>query len=192
MTGGNELYIIRIMIKRLAGLWEVLRVLIVVFLMAFVVQRYVAQPFQVEGRSMEPSYHSGQLILIEKVSYRLHQPKRGDVVVFRYPNSPATDYIKRVIGLPGEKITITNGLVFVDGIQLGENYLSAGTQTFLAGSRSSYEITLGNDQYFMLGDNRTQSSDSRDWGPLDKKYMIGRLVATLNSSNTQAAISPSN
>jgi len=176
------------MIKRLAGLWEVLRVVIVVFLMAFIIQRFVAQPFQVEGRSMEPSYHSGQLILIEKVSYLFHTPQRGDVVVFRYPNSPATDYIKRVVGLPGEKITITNGSVFIDGAQLGENYLPANTETFLAGSRSSYEVTLGSDEYFMLGDNRTQSSDSRDWGPLEKKYMIGRLAATLTSGTTQASV----
>jgi len=109
------------------------------------------------------------------------------VVVFRYPNSPSTDYIKRVVGLPGEKVTLANGRVYINGSVLEEKYLPANTETFLAGSRSSYEITLGDNEFFMLGDNRAQSSDSRDWGPLEKKYMIGRLVATLTNGSTQAA-----
>lgn len=116
---------------------------------------------------MMPNFHDGELLLTEKVTYRLYKPERGDVIVFRAPNSKNVDFIKRVIGLPGEAIRIENGSVFINGEKLDEPYeiqLTSGTE----------EITLGAEQYFVLGDNRNASSDSRSFGAIKKDSIRGR------------------
>ena len=125
--------------------------------------------FRIEGSSMEPSMHPNQYVLVDKVSYKLGNPHRGDVVVFNYPLATERDFIKRVIGLPGETVTVHNGVITIDGQPLDEPYISAPP---------TYENswTLGPDQYFVLGDNRNSSSDSHSWGPLDRHYLIGRAV----------------
>lgn len=142
---------------------------------------------------MEPSLRSGELILTEKVSYLLHEPRRGDIIVFRYPNSPDTDYVKRIVGLPGEQISISSGYVTIDNQVLEEKYLTPRMQTLISNNASTaYQTTLAADQYFVMGDNRSQSSDSRDWGALQKKYIIGRSASVLYSGqSTQAAPSTS-
>lgn len=125
--------------------------------------------FKVEGSSMEPSFHPEQYVLVDKVSYRLGAPQRGDVVVFQYPQATERDFIKRIIGLPGETVDIRAGLVYVNGQPLDEPYISAPP---------GYAGTwiLDADQYFVLGDNRNSSSDSHSWGPLEAHYLIGRAV----------------
>ena len=125
--------------------------------------------FRIEGSSMEPSMHSNQYVLVDKVSYMLGDPKRGDVIVFNYPLATERDFIKRVIGLPGEAVSVSQGVVSVNGQPLEEPYISAPP---------TYENTwtLGPDEYFVLGDNRNSSSDSHSWGPLARHYFIGRAV----------------
>jgi signal peptidase I len=123
--------------------------------------------FQVRGYSMEPTLYDGQYLIVSKVIYWVHPPERGDVVVFRPPNGSSEDYIKRVIGLPGETIEIRGGTVWINGVALEEPYITA------AGGDSGLR-TLGDEQYFVLGDNRNNSSDSRSWGVLPRQDIIGK------------------
>jgi signal peptidase I len=178
--------------KRFSGVVEVVKVVAVVFLSAIVIRTFVFQPFVVEGSSMEGNFHNGEYLFIEKVSYKLKSPRRGDVIVFRYPRDVRYNYIKRVIGLPGEKIQIKDGVVSINGKPLHEEYLDAGQQTVVDGKAElNYEISLEDNQYFVLGDNRSHSSDSREWGPLDRRYIIGRSALVLYpQSDFQAIASP--
>ncbi|MBQ6449960.1 signal peptidase I [bacterium] len=147
----------------------------------FIIYIFIVQPHQVNGHSMDPNLQTGEFLLTEKVSYRFHQPHRGDVVVFQAPVSSGCigddcDYIKRIIGLPGEKVKVSNGKIFVNDQQLDEtSYLSAsvitGAGSFTAGEK---EIILAENQYFVCGDNRSASSDSRAWGPIERDSIVGR------------------
>ena len=125
--------------------------------------------FRVEGDSMQPNLHPEQYVLVDKISYRLGQPRRGDIVVFQYPLATERDFIKRVIGLPGETVTVPGGAVSINGQPLNEPYIAAPPAY-------NNTWTLGPDQYFVLGDNRNNSSDSHNWGPLNRQYLIGRAV----------------
>ena len=125
--------------------------------------------FRIEGSSMEPSFHENQYVLVDKLSYKIGDPQRGDVVVFNYPLATERDFIKRVIGLPGETVTIGGGEVSINGVPLHEPYISQ--EPDYNGS-----WTLGASDYFVLGDNRNSSLDSHSWGPLDRHYLIGRAV----------------
>jgi signal peptidase I len=125
--------------------------------------------FRVESISMEPNLEPGQYVLVDKVSYLFIPPQRGDVVVFQYPLATEKDYIKRIIGLPGEVVTIANGVVSVNGQPLEEPYIAAPPNY-------ASTWTLGPDQYFVLGDNRNSSSDSHVWGPLEREYLIGKTL----------------
>lgn len=175
--------------KRFAGLVEVVKVVAVVLLSAIIIRTFVFQPFVVEGSSMEGNFHNGEYLFIEKVSYKLKSPKRGDVVVFRYPRDVRYNYIKRVIGLPGERVRITNGQVSINDKVLTEEYVTAGQPTLIDNKPElNYEITLESNQYFMLGDNRAHSSDSREWGPLDKRFIIGRSALVLYPQSSFRAI----
>jgi len=131
-------------------------------------------------------------LLVEKIGYHFSQPQRGDVIVFRYPNNPQIDYIKRIVGLPGETIRIADNKVYVNSRILNETYLAPDEKTFVAQqSDRPYEITLTGTQYFMMGDNRQHSSDSREWGPLEKTFIIGKTELVLYPrSNMEAVASP--
>lgn len=143
---------------------------IILTLVIFLLIRTVVQNFRVEGMSMEPNFHDGQFLLINKLAYKLGDLERGDVIVFRYPRDPSRDFIKRVIGLPGETVEIINGQVYVNGQLLGDDY-----HTNEAGYNSG-AVTLGAEELFVLGDNRPNSSDSHSWGPLPRNLIIGRVV----------------
>lgn len=178
--------------KRLSPFLEVLRVTIAVLVSVVVIRYALMQPFVVEGSSMEPNYHNGEYLVVEKVSYRFHEPKRGDVVVLRYPYNPSISYIKRIIALPGEKLRIFDGQVSVNGQLLNEPYLAEGEETVTSrDSNVPYEVTLGSGEYFVMGDNRQHSSDSRDGWLLDRKNIIGRSAVVLYSNqNLRAIASP--
>jgi len=135
---------------------------------------FVISPFVVDGESMHPTFENLDYLVIDELMYDFHAPARGDVVVFRYPNNPSIFYIKRIIGLPGETVSINHGAVTIikpDGsaLTLTEPYIVNEDATY------SKNVTLGSDEYFVLGDNRPNSSDSRVWGPLPKKDIIGRV-----------------
>lgn len=160
------------------NLWGIIKVLVVSALIVFPIRAYVAQPFFVRGDSMAPNFHDGEYLIIDELSYNtgLRSPRRGDVVVFRYPRDPSQYYIKRIIGLPGEKIVINNNKIviyndqFPGGLQLNEQqYLPATDYT--AGDVSA---ALKENQFFVLGDNREHSSDSRLWGTVSRELIIGR------------------
>lgn len=139
-------------------------------ILAFVIRLFVIQPFIVEGSSMEPSFHDRQYIIIDKISYKLRQPKRGEVIVLHPPSAPDQNYIKRIVGLPGETVTVKNGDVTINGAPLTETY----TLNEMVASSQVVNMTLETDQYFVLGDNRAHSSDSREFGALKKENIEGR------------------
>ncbi len=175
--------------KRFTPIFEILKVIVAVFVVAVIIRYVLFQPFIVEGSSMEPNFHNGEYIIVEKINYHLHAPKRGDVIVMEYPGNTSIDYIKRIIGLPGETIMIKDGNVYVDGNKLTESYLLPNQTTTIGGSNTTpYQITLTSDQYFMMGDNRDHSSDSRDWGVLTKDKIIGKAAIVLYPSRDFHAI----
>lgn len=140
---------------------------------------------------MEPSYHNHEYLLIEKVGYKLSEPKRGDVVVFRYPNNPQINYIKRIIGLPGDTIRIEKGKVLINNQVIDESsYLAEETPTLIRSSADlAYERVVDAEHYFVMGDNRTHSSDSRDGWLVNKSSIIGKVLLTVYRSQ-DATITP--
>ncbi len=140
-------------------------------LLIFLVIRFAAQSFRVDGESMEPGLHTDEFVIVDKMSYLFQSPQRGDVIVFHYPLDTSKDFIKRIIGLPGDTIRITGSSVIVDGQTLHEPYIS------LPFNFESKTLKLGSDQFFVMGDNRDNSLDSRSWGPLGRSYIIGKAVA---------------
>lgn len=148
-----------------------------VFLIVVVVipiRLFVISPFVVDGESMHPTFENLDYLIVNELVYTLHAPERGDVIVFRYPGNPSIFYIKRIIGLPGETVSITSGVVTVTTtagttIELPEPYIVNEDATY------TKKITLNPDDYFVMGDNRPNSSDSRVWGPLPRKDIIGRV-----------------
>ncbi len=136
---------------------------------------FVAQFHKVSGNSMFPTYHNGDFLVTEKLSYRFGEPKRGDVIVLKNPRDESQDFIKRVIGLPGDSIKIAEDFVYINGKKVNETYLPSGTPTHSgAFLTEGTTVSIGDDQYFVLGDNRNHSSDSREWGGITKKDIIGR------------------
>lgn len=124
---------------------------------------------------METNFHDGEYILTDKVTYRFRPPQRGEVIIFKAPKNPDLDYIKRIIGLPGERIKIDSGKIFINGRQLTEPYILK--ETVISGGLylpQGNEIEISEDSYLVLGDNRSHSSDSREWGPVHKNDIIGR------------------
>jgi signal peptidase I len=136
-------------------------------LVIFVVVNALTGRFQVRGSSMEPSLHDGQFVIVSRLSYQLGEPQRGDIVVFEPPNGSSDDYIKRIIGLPGEHVEIRDGSVWIDGRRLEEPYVNSPIGDF-----GTWE--LGPDEYLVMGDNRANSSDSRSWGTLPRENIVGR------------------
>src|SRR3989344_3510614 len=149
---------------------------VVVALAIFVVfYLFLYQPHQVKGASMEPNFHDKEYILTNKFEYRFGDPKRGDVIVFKSPQNPEIDYIKRIIGLPGEKLKLVNNHYYINGVELQEPYIAPELYTYNgAYLKEGVEIVIPDDYYFVSGDNRPRSSDSREWGPIPRSSIIGR------------------
>lgn len=172
--------------KIIAFFIELLKTVAIVFILAFIIRFFIIQPFIIEGNSMEPNYHNRQLILIDKLSYRFHQPKRTDVIVFESPQNHAVYYIKRVIGLPGQIVTIKDGDVYINDAKLSEPYLASGQKTTVGNDPAQpFSITVGANQLFVMGDNRDQSSDSREWGLLDENLISGKLLVVIYPRDAQ-------
>jgi signal peptidase I len=150
---------------------------IVIALAIFVIMyRFLFQPHEVKGNSMYDNYHDGEYLLTDKISYRFHLPQRDEVVIFKAPKNEDYDYIKRIIGLPGDQIKIESGRVYVNNQLLDESgYLGPSVMTQPGYfSREGINITVTDDNYYVLGDNRNNSSDSRDWGLVPKTNIIGK------------------
>lgn len=159
---------------------EIIKFTLIALVIVIPVRTYIAQPFIVSGPSMDPTFNTGQYLIIDQISYRFNKPERNDVIVFRYPNNPKVFYIKRIIGLPGETVSIDTGKVSIinsanpEGMLLPDNYIAKNHKT-----SETYKTTLGDTEYFVMGDNRAESSDSRLWGPLDKKFIVGKPIIRL-------------
>ncbi len=160
--------------KRYRLVREVIETIVLTVLM-FLVIRFAVQNFNIEGTSMETSLHDRELILVDKWTYLFRTPARGDVIVFHAPPNPSQDYIKRVVGIPGDVITIQNTTVIVDGVTLQETYVNPDNQGNIYDYKHINEV-VPPDDYFVLGDNRKGSSDSRDWGFVPQKNIIGRAA----------------
>ncbi|MFA5020471.1 MAG: signal peptidase I [Patescibacteria group bacterium] len=153
--------------------WEMVRVAIISLVIILPVRYFLIQPFYVKGASMEPNFYDHEYLIIDEISYRFNQPARGDIVVFKYPKDPKQYFIKRVIGLPGEKIKIQDNNIYVNGAKLNETYLPEAVETILP-LRGYGDVALAADEYFLLGDNRNQSLDSRIFGPVKRDLIVGR------------------
>lgn len=138
---------------------------------------FVAQFHKVSGNSMVPTFESGDYLITEKVTYRFSMPQKGDIIVLKNPRDESEDFIKRIVAIPGDTIKIVNDQVFVNDNPLKEEYLPAGTST-QAGSFliEGSPVKTGPNQYFVLGDNRDHSSDSREWGSITKEEIVGRAL----------------
>jgi signal peptidase I len=154
--------------------WQIAKIVVISLAIIVPIRYFLFQPFFVRGASMYPSFASGDYLIINEIGYRIGDPERGDVIVFRPPQEVKQFYIKRVIGLPGEVVKIEDGKVRVgksegELAELSEEYISDLTPGVT-------HVTLGSDEYFLLGDNRNASSDSRNWGPLTRDHIIGKAL----------------
>ncbi|HLG78796.1 MAG TPA: signal peptidase I, partial [Ktedonobacteraceae bacterium] len=161
--------------KRYRLVREVIETIVLTLLM-FMVIRLAVQNFNIDGMSMEPNLHNGELILVDKWSYLFHAPQRGDVVVFVAPRTPSQDYIKRIIGLPGDVITIQGTAVFVDGVKLDERYVDPARQGNPYAFKTISNLVVPPNEYWVMGDNRAGSCDSRAFGFVPRQNIIGRAA----------------
>ena len=150
----------------------------IAILIVLPIRLFVAQPFVVSGASMDPTFHDGEYLIVDEASYHLGDPKRGDVVIFRYPKDTSKYFIKRVIGLPGETVHITENTVDVTSAD-GKDVLLTEPYLINEGNGGEEQVTLPADQYFVMGDNRPASSDSRFWGTVPRENFIGRAIFRL-------------
>lgn len=158
---------------------ELLRFAIIALIIVIPVRMYVAQPFIVSGASMDDTFHNGQYLIVDRITYYFEEPARGDVIVFRYPKNPSEYFIKRIIGVPGDTVTIENSVVTItnktspEGFTLEEPYVDS------MHPEPPFQETLGDREYFVMGDNRDHSSDSRRWGVLQRERIVGRALIRL-------------
>jgi signal peptidase I len=162
--------------KVLKSLYDMFETLVIAGAFVVFVYLFIASPHEVIGRSMEENFYNGEYLLADKVSYHFGEPRRGDVVIFKH--SDTADYIKRVIGIPGDTVAVRDGSIYINGEKLEESaYLGSGVYTdpgtFL---REGEEITIEKGEYFVCGDNRQHSSDSRTFGPIERVAIKGRAM----------------
>jgi len=157
---------------------EIIYYTLFALLIVIPIRTWVAQPFIVNGSSMDPTFIDGEYLIVDEISYRFENPTRGDVVIFKYPMDPSKYFIKRLIGMPGETVDVKSGGVVITnaenptGIILDESYTNS--RTF-----GNTRITLAENEYFVMGDNRLVSSDSRVWGPLSRDAIVGKPLVRL-------------
>jgi len=158
--------------------WELVRFAFIALVIVIPIRIFIAEPFVVSGSSMVPTFENGNYLIVDKISYRLSSPKRDDVVIFRYPKDQTKFFVKRIIGLPNETIDMKGGVVTIinkenkDGFKLTEPYVKN-----ISNNVTHFE--LKDDEYFVMGDNRNASSDSRYWGAVNRKLITGRAFLRL-------------
>lgn len=160
------------------ALWELVRFAMIALVAVFLIRIFVVQPFIVSGSSMVPTFENGEYLIIDEISYRVNNPQRDDVVVFKYPNDTKKYFIKRIIGLPNETVDIKGNVITItneehqDGFKLDQPYVKNM-------SKNDIHFELKNDEYFVMGDNRSASSDSRYWGAVKRKLLVGKALLRL-------------
>lgn len=163
--------------KLLSFIFDIVKMVVVSLAIIIPVRYFLVQPFYVKGASMEPNFHENEYLMVDEISYRFKTPQRGDVVVFRYPKDPQEYYIKRLIGLPGETVEIKDGSVYIteeSGLtsKVEETYLPSYSNTV---ALTEEPVKLAEDEYYVMGDNRNGSKDSRSFGPVKRSFVIGRV-----------------
>jgi len=159
--------------------FELIKIVVISLAIIVPVRYFLIQPFYVKGASMEPNFLDHEYLIIDEISYRFSEPERGDIIVFRYPRNPQEYFIKRIIGLPGEKVQIKDNHVVIfedeksEGTILEEPYLTEGVKTY---SKTENIVSLGENEFYVLGDNRTSSKDSRSFGPVNRSFITGRVL----------------
>ena len=168
-------------------IWETIKIVVVSLLIILPIRYFIIQPFFVRGDSMNPSFSDKDYLIVDELSYRFNKPGRGEVVVFRFPQDPSQYYIKRIVGLPEETVEVAGGRVLISnrdnpaGFELKESYLNEATP-------GEIKVKLDDNEYFVLGDNRDASSDSRRWGPLAKHLIVGRAWLRIWPVNSAHAV----
>jgi signal peptidase I len=163
---------------------EIVRFSILALLIVVPVRMFVAQPFLVSGASMEETFHNGDYLIVDRVSYTIHDPERGDVIIFRYPKDPSKFFIKRIIAIPGDTINIEGSKVTIKNTEFPNGFVI--DEPYIKSMKSGINIseTLGEREYFVMGDNRDESSDSRVWGVLQEERIIGKAFLRLFPPNS--------
>jgi len=164
---------------------ELLKFALIAIVVVVPVRLFIAQPFIVSGASMVPTFLNGQYLIVDELSYRFEEPKRGDVIIFRYPKDPSQFFIKRIVGLPGETVLLANGNVSVQKTN-GETTLLDESYVVHHGNGANQTYTVPTDEYFVMGDNRPESSDSRTWGFVPRANIVGRAFLRLLPVQTAA------
>lgn len=173
MQGGKDIK--RLLWGAVLYIGDLVRVIVISLAIILPIRYFLVQPFYVKGASMEPNFYDHEYLIIDELSYHLREPARGEIVVFRYPKDPSQFFIKRIVGLPGETIEIQNEKLKIKngenagGIDIEETYVEDGNFSYV-----SKEVKLGEDEYYLLGDNRRSSLDSRSFGPVARDFIIGR------------------
>ncbi|MEK7664802.1 MAG: signal peptidase I [Patescibacteria group bacterium] len=166
--------------------WEIIQIVVIALVIVLPIRYFLFQPFIVRGESMVPNLKSGDYLIVDEISYRFTEPQRGNIIVFKYPKDTAQRFIKRIIGLPGETVEIKEGKITIyknNSFALNEEYLPDDLKT-----EGDINIVLGPDEYFVLGDNREYSFDSRRWGILSKEYIIGKAYLRIFPITTLSQI----
>jgi len=164
--------------KKENSIWELVKFALIAIAIVIPIRVFIAQPFIVSGLSMFPTFHNSDYLIVDQISYRFKKPQRGDVVIFKYPKDPSKYFIKRLIGLPNEEVILNGNTVKIknkehpDGFILDEPYIKNQSNNMM-------DVIIHDDEYFMMGDNRSASSDSRVWGVLPKRFITGRALIRL-------------
>ena len=172
-------------------IFDFVKVFIIAVAVIVPIRWFLFQPFVVTGDSMRPNFQDGDYLIIDEISYRFRGPSRGDVIVFRFPNDESQFFIKRIVGLPNDRVVTENGRVKIynqerqEGFVMDEPYLPNNNLTY-----GNADLKLGNDEFFVLGDNRLSSSDSRIWGVLPRRDVVGRVFLRIFPVNQLQAFSP--
>jgi signal peptidase I len=185
----------------LASILEIIKTAILALLIVLPIRYFLFQPFLVQGASMEPNFSSGDYLIVDEISYRFRMPQRGETIVFYYPKDKNQRFIKRIIGLPGETVyilgtevyvkTLDNKILDFSGLQYSKGIDAQENEIFKqALENRSQKIYLKEDEYFVMGDNRLHSYDSRSWGPVARKDIIGRVILRLWPINNITYFSP--
>ncbi len=153
---------------------EIFQFSLIAIMIVVPIRLFIAQPFIVSGASMEDTFHSGEYLIVDQLTYHFEDPSRGDVIVFRYPRDPSKYFIKRVIGIPGDTITIENGVITIVNENNPEGTVLSEAYAETMPSAAKLVEKIGDREYFVMGDNRDESSDSRAWGVLQEERIIGR------------------
>lgn len=165
-------------IEKKDSVWDLIKFAVIAFIIVMPIRMFIAQPFVVSGDSMYPTFHNGEYLIVDEISYLAGNPSRGDVAIFRYPNDTKRFFIKRIIGLPDEEIVISGNQIKIinkenpEGFTLAEPYINENFDF-------SGKYKTNDKEYFVLGDNRNKSSDSRFWGTLPEKLLVGRAYLRL-------------